>query len=322
MITRTRPRAVLPLTGPVTDLRDYHRRGGLIGLAIARELGSRWLAAEVSASGLRGRGGSGFPVATKWSCAPPGAAVVCDDRSDKGRFLLRCNPYQVIEGMLIAAVAVHATNVRIVSREQRWRDVLSEMAGELHGLDARVVAGATGVVHTAETFAHLPRIARKGADWFRSAGTPSSPGVAVFAVRGNLRRPGLYELPLGRPASSLIDRAGGAANGGRVKALYPAVPAGPLVDLDVPLDYDELRLAGSALGDGAFVAYDDSACMVAAALAHSRSPALARIEAGVGGMADLYAVRSSADPVARAAAEVFDEEFSRHLGRRCAGWRC
>lgn len=319
MITRTRPRTLFPLTGSVADFRDYHRRGGLIGLAIARELGSRWLIAEVRTAGLRGRGGSSFPVATKWESAAPGATVVCDtvDRSDKGRFLLRCNPYQVVEGVLIAAVALRATQIRFVSGEKRWQDVLAEMAGELRGLDVRVVPAARGVVHTAETFAHLPRIARKGADWFRSAGTSSSPGSAVFAVRGNVRRPGVYELPLGRPVSALIDRADGAANGGRIKALFPAVPAGPLVDVDVPLDYEELRVAGSALGDGAFVAYDDSACMVAAALRHSGSPALRRIAAGVGGADDLDAVRSSADPVARGAAEAFTEEFTRHLGHRC-----
>ena len=89
----------------------------------------------------------------------PGATVVCDtaDRSDKGRFLLRCNPYQVVEGVLIAAVALRAIEIRFVSAENRWRDVLSEMAGELHGLDVQVVAGAHGIVHTAETFADLPR---------------------------------------------------------------------------------------------------------------------------------------------------------------------
>jgi hypothetical protein len=95
------------------------------------------------------------------------------------------------------------------------------------------------------------------------------------------------------------------------------VPAGPLVDVDVPLDYEELRVAGSALGDGAFVAYDDSACMVGAALRHSGSPALRRIATGVGGKEDLAAVRASTDPVASGAAAAFAEEFARHLGRRC-----
>jgi NADH-quinone oxidoreductase subunit F len=399
---------VLSLTEPVDSLADYLAIGGGDGLAAARGRGTDDVIAEIRSAGLRDRGGVGFPTAAKWEALRASGAtiryLVCDATEDepgtfKDRFVLRRNPYQVIEGILIAAAALQVSGVFVTIKETyrteiaAFRRAVRQMGahGMLGDVDVRLVLGpdeylfgeekttaqagagvaplarilppcqaspvARGptVTHNVETFANLPGILRRGADWFRSAGTDSSPGSMVFTVCGDVRLPGVYELPLGLPLSVLLDLVcAGAANGGRVKAVFSGVSAAPLPasKFDTALDFEEMRAAGSGLGSGGFVAYDDSACMVAATLLYARflaiescarSPAckhgsqqiaetLDRIESGSGESADIQTLRRKCGKVTGGehamvptglaavvggALDAFAAEFDAHLGRRC-----
>jgi NADH:ubiquinone oxidoreductase subunit F (NADH-binding) len=177
----------------------------------------------------------------------------------------------------------------------------------------------------------------------------------VFTVSGDVRCPGMYELPLGLPLRLLVELvAGGAANGGNVKAVVPGASAGLLTGakLDTALDFDAMRDAGSGLGSAGFVVYDDSACMVAAVLAYARflaiescgqcpackhgtediAETLERIERGDGSEDDLDAVRkkcrtvtngsrcalpAGAEALVQSALDAFGDEFTAHLGNPC-----
>lgn len=120
-------------------------------------------------------------------------------------------------------------------------------------------------VDNAETICNVPHIFRNGPDWFRSMGTPDTPGTMVFTVSGDLRTPGVYELPMGTTLRELIDVWGGGTQPGRrVKAVFSGV-TNPVITadhLDVPLDFGSMRRIGSGLGSGGYIVYDDAACMV------------------------------------------------------------
>jgi NADH:ubiquinone oxidoreductase subunit F (NADH-binding) len=211
------------------------------------------------------------------------------------------------------------------------------------------------VVNNVETLANVPHIIREGADWFRRSGTALSPGTMAFTISGDVRVPGVYELPLGTPLRTLVEEiAGGPAEGRAVKAIYPGASAGilPAENLDVAMDFDALKDVGSGLGSGGFVVYDDSACMVRALLDFSRflwiescaqcpackegssdiTTALERIEGGEGTELDLETAfertktvtggQRCALPTGEAllvssALELFEEEFREHLGTKC-----
>jgi NADH:ubiquinone oxidoreductase subunit F (NADH-binding) len=117
-------------------------------------------------------------------------------------------------------------------------------------------------VQNVETLAQLALVARFGAAWFRALGSPSEPGTALVTLGGAVRRPGVYEVPLGLPLRALVERAGGAAAplaaflvGGYYGAWLPAETALGLRLLD-----EDLRDAGAALGARAIVALDAAAC--------------------------------------------------------------
>jgi NADH-quinone oxidoreductase subunit F len=178
-----------------------------------------------------------------------------------------------------------------------------------------VGAGPSVVVNNVETLAHVPSVLRLGANGFQNS--------TVFTLSGDVRRPGPYELPLGVPLRMLVDLVGGGTPSGRpVQAVFLGAAA-PLTGarLDVPLDYESVCAAGSALGSAGLVVYDDSTCMVAAALACCRdddaADRLDRIERGVGTRCDLDALRATDSPLVRGVLDSFADEFEAHLGRPC-----
>jgi NADH-quinone oxidoreductase subunit F len=126
--------------------------------------------------------------------------------------------------------------------------------------------GMPSTVNNVETFAHVPHIVGKGAEWFRSIGTEKSPGTTIFGVSGHARRPGLYELPLGTPLEEIVYRhAGGVADGRRVKGVIPggmSMPILPADQLDVPMANEFLRERKTMLGTGGIMVMDDTTCMV------------------------------------------------------------
>ena len=181
-----------------------------------------------------------------------------------------------------------------------------------HGLFAKPT-----VVNNVETFACVPHIVKRGAEWFRGLGTEKSPGTKVFCVSGDVERPGNYEAEFGTSARDLIEGLAGGVKGG--KALKAFTPGGasstPFFGpdkLDVHMDWESVQEAGSLLGTGAMIVFAEDVCMVRAALRYVRFYAhescgkctpcregtfwtenvLRRIEAGQGTETDLDTILS------------------------------
>jgi NADH-quinone oxidoreductase subunit F len=249
---------------------------------------------------------------------------------------------QLVYGPDELLFGVDAVLAELVEHGKPWPETLDAQCVE-PGVDTDVV------VHNVETLAALPAILRHGADAFRASGTDDSPGTAVFTVSGDVRLPGVHELPYGLPVRLLVDLVcGGALPGRRMKAVFAGVTAAPLAGaaLDTPLDVDLMRAVGSSLGAGGFVVYDDSACMVAAALvcceflaaaARCRclvavAELLGLIETGLGRSSDVdelarccalivaqqgCVVAVGAALLVRGVLAAFGGEFAAHLGRGC-----
>ena len=117
------------------------------------------------------------------------------------------------------------------------------------------------VVNNVETLSHVPRILANGADWFREAGTKASPGTMVFTVVGDVANPGVYELSLGTPLRVLLEDIAGA---GDVKAVYSGVSNAVILPsmFDTELCFDAMRSAGSGLGSGGFIVYNNQRSIV------------------------------------------------------------
>jgi len=126
--------------------------------------------------------------------------------------------------------------------------------------------GMPTTVNNVETFSHVPHILRHGAAWFRGFGTEKSPGTTLFGVSGQVRRPGLYELPLGTRLDEIVfQHAGGPLEGRRVKGVIPggmSMPILPASQLDVPMANESLRERKTMLGTGGVMVLDDTTCMV------------------------------------------------------------
>jgi NADH-quinone oxidoreductase subunit F len=134
--------------------------------------------------------------------------------------------------------------------------------------------GCPTTVNNVETISHVPGIIRRGAAWFKSIGTPGSTGNTLFGVSGHVRRPGVYELPLGTTLREIIyEHAGGLRDGRALKAIIPGGVSMPVLSaeqVDVRMDHDSLKQAGTLLGTGGIVVMDETACMVRAAIVIAR----------------------------------------------------
>ncbi len=126
--------------------------------------------------------------------------------------------------------------------------------------------GKPTLVNNVETLCNIPLLLRKGAAWFTEVGTEKCPGTMLFSLSGAVNRPGVYELPLGSPIRQLIEDCGGGVPGGRkVKAVFPGGPSFSMVtadQLDLPMDFDALKKAGTGLGSAGVIVVDDATCMV------------------------------------------------------------
>jgi NADH:ubiquinone oxidoreductase subunit F (NADH-binding) len=400
------------LADPMASVGEYQAAGGGEALAAALTAPPGEVIAEVIRSGLRGRGGAGYPTGAKWQTvrADPcpvrylvGNAAEGEPGTFKDRWLLRRNPYQVLEGIAIAAHAIGARAAFIVIKRGFTREIgalaraMREMTGAgltgpapvsivpgpggylfgeekaaaevveggeplprilppyRVGLFARPGSANPTVTNNVETLANVPAIVRDGAATFRATGTGDSPGTMIFTLCGDVRRPGVYELPLGTPLLSLLSGCGGGSRDGRkLKAVFPGASNAILTppQFGTPLDFEAMRAAGSGLGSGGFIAYDQTACIVAATLAFSRflaaescgqcpactkgtgeiTAALERIEGGTGSPADVATIvarcasvtggQRCALPTGEArlvesAIRQFRPEFDAHLGRGC-----
>lgn len=133
--------------------------------------------------------------------------------------------------------------------------------------------GKPTLVNNVETLCNIPRIMQKGASWFAEVGTEKCPGTMLFSLSGAVARPGVYELPMGTSLRVLINECGGGVPGGRkVKAVFPGGPSFSMVtadQLDLPMDFDALKKAGTGLGSAGVIVVDDATCMVAQTLKFS-----------------------------------------------------
>lgn len=311
------------------NLDDCIAHDAYRGLAKAlEEMTPEEVVAEVSNSGLRGRGGAGFPTGRKWSIAAANQAdlkyVVCNaDEGDPGAFMdrsiLEGDPHSVLEAMAICGYAIGASEGRIyiraeyplaVDRLNNAIDAATEagLLGKnilgtdftfnisiLLGAGAFVCGEETALLHSmegqrgeptvkppypaekgymgkptnvnnVETFANIPSIIVKGADWFRSIGTEKSPGTKVFALAGKANNVGLVEVPMGTTLREIIyDIGGGISDGKNFKAVQTGGPSGGCISeehLDMPIDYDNLVAIGSMMGSGGMIVMDEKDCMV------------------------------------------------------------
>jgi NADH-quinone oxidoreductase subunit F/NADP-reducing hydrogenase subunit HndC len=124
-------------------------------------------------------------------------------------------------------------------------------------------------VNNVETFASVPVILLKGAEWFASIGTPKSKGTKVFALAGKINNVGLIEVPMGITLREVIyEIGGGIKNGKKFKAVQTGGPSGGCLTekhLDTPIDFDNLIAAGSMMGSGGMIVMDEDDCMVSIA---------------------------------------------------------
>lgn len=312
-----------------TALADYERSGGYRGLRKAlKEMQPKEVQQWVKDSGLRGRGGSGFPAGLKWSLMPidePGARYLIANADEmepgtfKDRLLLERDPHQLIEGMIIAAYAVQARTAYIFLRaeyhlaakrleqalvEARAKGYLGEhildsdfhldihlhtsagryICGEetalINALEGRrahprakppfaVVSGLWGkptVVNNVETLCNVPHILRYGVEWYKQLGRGADHGTKLFGASGRVRRPGLWELPMGTPIREIIEEhAGGMRAGFSLRAFLPGGASTDFLlpeHLDVAMDYEAVAKAGSRLGTGTLIVLDDKTCPV------------------------------------------------------------
>jgi len=128
--------------------------------------------------------------------------------------------------------------------------------------------GKPTLMNSVETFAHVPIIAERGADWWKQQGTGGGSGLKFFAVSGHVERPGVYCVPMGTTARQLLGLAGGVSGGRRLAAIQPGGASSNFLgpdQLDVPLDFDALAKAGSMLGSGALTVLAQGTDLLAAA---------------------------------------------------------
>lgn len=281
----------------------------------------------VTRSGLRGRGGAGYPTGVKWGMVAKSKGdrkyVVCNaDEGDPGAFMnrsvLESDPHKVLEGMAIGAFAVGANQGYIYVRGeyplaiQRLQTAIKQ-ANRLGLLgthvfstpfdfrvDIRIGAGAfvcgeetalmesimgnrgtprprppypaeeglwgcPTLLNNVETFANIPSILRRGADWYAAMGTAKSKGTKVFSLTGKVKNTGLVEVPLGTPMRRIVEDIGGGVPGGKIKAVQTGGPSGgciPAKHLDTPVDYESLQQLGSIMGSGGMIVMDENNNMV------------------------------------------------------------
>ncbi len=311
------------------SLDEYLAAGGFSALKKAMfELGRDGVIDEVDKSGLRGRGGGGFPAGRKWKQVARQKEqeryVVCNgDEGDPGAFMdgsvMEGDPFKLIEGMMIAGYAVKAENGYIYVRAEypmsvaRLKNAIAQLeergllgdnilgtdfnfhlhinrgagafvCGEGSALTASI-EGNRGmprtkpprtvekglwekptVLNNVETYANVPKIILDGADWFRSIGTPGSPGCKTFSLTGAIENTGLIEVPMGSTLREIIfDIGGGLKNGAEFKAVQIGGPSGGCLTekhLDEPLDFDSVKKFNAIVGSGGMVVMGQDTCMV------------------------------------------------------------
>ena len=312
-----------------TSIEDYLAIGGYAALSKALfQMSPQGIIDEVKRSGLRGRGGGGFPTGSKWESTRKAEGdikyVICNcDEGDPGaymdRSLMEGNPHSVLEGMIIGAYAIGSSlgyvyvrneypmavdNVTIALKQAEEYGLLGDnilgsgfdfrvkvsrgggafVCGEstalMASLEGKVGEPRAKYIHTSdkglydrpsnlnnvETWANIPLIILRGADWFNKIGTKGSKGTKIFSLVGKVNNTGLVEVPMGMTLREIVYDIGGGIQGGKkFKAVQTGGPSGGVIPeslLDLPVDFDELTRAGSMMGSGGMIVTDENNCMV------------------------------------------------------------
>lgn len=408
------------------DINGYIAQGGYLGAQKAlQDYSPQDVLKIVQDSGLKGRGGAGFPTGMKWSFvpmfepddekAPDNKYLVCNaDEMEPGTFkdrlLLEGVPHQLIEAMIIAAYTIGANKAYIFLRgeyflaaqrlneaikeaiSQNWlgdniqgsgyslelnlhtsagRYICGEETALINALEGKranprakppfpQVSGLFGkptIVNNVETLSNLPHILKNGIEWFQQLSPESDAGTKIYAACGQVKSPGLWELPMGVTIRELLyQHAGGMKDGLTLKGLLPGGASTDFLlpeHLDTPMDFDSIAKIGSRLGTGGLIVLDDKNCPVAMVLnllkffaqescgfctpCRDGTPwaveVLTRIEKGQGKVDDLDALHKLCDfmwigkthcalaPGAveplRSALQYFHDEFEQHISDGC-----
>lgn len=324
-------RIVLERAGIIdpTSIDDYIVHDGYSALGkVLTEMTPQDVITTLEKSGLRGRGGAGFPTGTKWKFVAKTSSdlkyVVCNaDESEPGTFkdrlILEGDPHSIIEAMIIAGYTVGAQEGYIYIRgeyalaQERLKTAIDQahemgflgqgIFGTKFNFDIHIHSGAGAyicgeetaliesiegkrgeprarppypttnglwnkptLVNNVETLANVPPILRNGAEWYRSFGTPSSPGTKVYTILGNVNVTGLIEVPMGITLREVINIYGqGMKNGANFKLAQTGGSSGSIIPAslqDTPMDFDSFSKTGVSLGSGALLICSDETCVV------------------------------------------------------------
>lgn len=311
------------------NIEEYIAHGGYSALIdVLNNKSPEEVISEVQDSGLRGRGGGGFPTGLKWQFARDAEGepkyIVCNaHEGDPGAYMdrrvLESDPHSVLEGMIIGAYAIGAskgfiyigvdyylaieTLNRAIETAKEYGLLGDDILGTDFSLDIEIarepgafvcgeetaliaaiegrlteprprppfpaqsgIFGKPTIVNNVKSWASVPPIMARGAEWFAGIGTDKSKGTMVFALTGKVEDSGLVEVPMGIELKDMIfDIGGGIQRGGDFKAVQTGGPSGgciPGTMLDMPVDYEHLTEAGSMMGSGGLVVVDGETCMV------------------------------------------------------------
>jgi len=363
-------------------IEDYIAVGGYKGLERAlAEMTPEQIIDQIKRSGLRGRGGGGFPTGVKWELCrnAPGDPkyIICNaDEGNPGCFqdrgVIESNPHSILEGMIIGAYAIGASEGFVYIRHEyplsvelirhavvqaREHGLLGEnilgsgfnfnieitlgagayVCGEETALMASIEGrvgeprarppypvesglwGKPTTINNVKTWAWIPHILNNSADWFAQIGTEKSKGTTIFSLVGNIKQPGLVEIPMGVTLRHLIEHIGGGApNGKKLIAAQTGGPSGGCIPeslWDLPVDYDSLREAGSIMGSGGMIIMDEGICMVEMAryfLDFSKYEACGKCSACREGVRRMYEIL---DYITRGLGQEGDIELLEELGQ-------
>ena len=328
---RHQHRLILDLNGALDPMNidEYIALGGYTSLSkVLASMTPVEVIETIKASGLRGRGGAGFPTGVKWELCRKQPSevkyVICNaDEGDPGAYMDRSimegNPHRVLEGMIVGAYAIGTQQGYVYIRNEYplavkhlkktidqaeeygflGKNILGSgfkfsisiklgsgafVCGEETALMASIEGrigeprprppypaesglwGRPTNINNVKTWASVPIIIDKGADWYARIGTEDSKGTMIFSVVGNINNTGLVEVPMGITLRELIfDIGGGIPNGKALKAAQIGGPSGgciPAEHLDAKVDYESLTGLGAIMGSGGMVVADEDTCMV------------------------------------------------------------
>ena len=324
-------RVILDLNGLIDPqkIEEYIAEGGYTALqTVLSTMPPEQVIDDIKASGLRGRGGAGFPTGHKWGLCrnQPGDVKYIIWNADEGdpgaymdRSIMEGNPHRVLEGMIIGAYAIGAQQGYVYIRNEyplavkHLREAIAQaesngflgknilksgfnfsvgiklgsgafVCGEETALIASIEGhvgeprprppfpaekglwGKPTNINNVKSWASVPIIIKRGADWFANIGTGTSTGTMIFSLVGNINNTGLVEVPMGISLRDLIyNIGGGIPNGKEFKAAQIGGPSGgciPAEHLDVHIDYESLSALGAIMGSGGLVVADEDVCMV------------------------------------------------------------